>query len=54
MNQIFVVERGSYGDLGRLMITVTIIGLVVPITTVLIVNLWNPRGRFKKIRSTLN
>ena len=38
MNQIFIVERGSYGELGRLMITVSIVGLVIPIATVLIVN----------------
>jgi hypothetical protein len=41
MNQIFIVERGSYGELGRLMITVSIVGLVIPIATVLIVNRWS-------------
>ena len=41
MNQIFIVERGSYGELGRLMITVSLVGLVVPIATVLIVNRWS-------------
>jgi hypothetical protein len=41
MNQVFIVERGGYGELGRLMIAVTIIGLVVPIATVLIVNRWS-------------
>jgi len=40
MNQIFIVERGSYGELGRLMMTVSLIGLVIPIATVLIVNRW--------------
>jgi MFS family permease len=45
MNQIFIVERGSYDELGRLMITVSLIGLVIPITTVLIVNRWSrPRS----------
>ena len=41
MNRIFIVERGSYGELGRLMITVSLVGLVVPIATVLIVNRWS-------------
>jgi hypothetical protein len=41
LNQIFIVERGSYGELGRLMITVSIVGLVIPIATVLIVNRWS-------------
>jgi Zn-dependent protease with chaperone function len=41
MNQIFIVERGSYGELGRLLITVSLIGLVIPIATVLIVNRWS-------------
>ena len=45
MNQIFIVQRGIYGELGRLMITVSIIGLVIPIATVLIVNRWSrPRA----------
>lgn len=37
LNQIFVVTRGSYGELGMLMITVTAIGLVVPLATILLV-----------------
>jgi MFS family permease len=41
MNQIYIVERGSYGELGRLMMSVNIIGLVVPIATVLLVNRWS-------------
>jgi MFS family permease len=40
MNQIFIVERGSYGELGRLMIAVNLIGLILPIATVLLVNRW--------------
>jgi MFS family permease len=45
MNQIFIVERGSYGELGRLLICVSLIGLVLPIVTVLIVNRWSrPRS----------
>jgi hypothetical protein len=43
MNQIFTVERGNYGELGRLMITVNLIGLIVPIATVLLVNRWSVR-----------
>ncbi|HOV86078.1 MAG TPA: hypothetical protein PLM79_06925 [Syntrophobacteraceae bacterium] len=35
VNSIFVVPRGDYTELGRLMITVSIINLVVPILTVL-------------------
>jgi MFS family permease len=45
MNQVFIVERGSYGELGRLLICVSLIGLVIPIVTVLIVNRWSrPRS----------
>jgi hypothetical protein len=38
VNEIFHVPRGDYGELGMLMITVALIGLVVPIITVLIFN----------------
>ncbi|HEX6978243.1 MAG TPA: hypothetical protein VF342_02995 [Alphaproteobacteria bacterium] len=37
LNQIFVVERGAYGELGRLMITATAIGFVVPLLTIALV-----------------
>jgi hypothetical protein len=40
LNQIFVVERGNYNDLGGLMVTAAIIGLILPPMTVLLVNLW--------------
>jgi hypothetical protein len=40
LNQIFIVDRGNYGELGRLMITVSLIGLVLPVGTVLAVNRW--------------
>jgi MFS family permease len=40
MNQLYTVERGSYGELGRLMIAVSLIGLIIPIATVLLVNRW--------------
>jgi len=38
LNELFVVGRGQYGELGKLMITATIIGLVLPVATVIIVN----------------
>jgi MFS family permease len=38
LNEIFIIERGGYTELGHLMITVTLIGLVLPIATVLLVN----------------
>jgi hypothetical protein len=43
-NQIFTVERGQYQELGRLMITATLIGLVVPVVTVVLVNRWTRRA----------
>jgi len=42
LNQLFIVERGSFGELGRLLIGVSLIGLAIPIVTVLIVNRWSP------------
>jgi BT1 family len=36
LNQIFVVDRGQYGELGVLLIIVTVLGLVVPLTAILI------------------
>jgi uncharacterized membrane protein len=44
MNQIFIVERGSYDELGQLMIAVNLIGLIIPIATVLLVNRWSRKG----------
>jgi MFS family permease len=38
LNELFVVERGRYGELGHLMITAVVIGLVLPIVTVFVVN----------------
>jgi hypothetical protein len=43
LNEIFIVARGQYGELGRLMITATIIGLVFPVATVILVN-WRNRS----------
>ncbi|HLZ18327.1 MAG TPA: hypothetical protein VKO67_01870 [Smithellaceae bacterium] len=40
VNQIFTVDRGSYGELGQLMIAVIAVSLVIPIGTVVIVNFW--------------
>ena len=45
LNMLFVVERGRYEELGGLMITATVIGLVVPVATVLLVNRWAKRSR---------
>jgi hypothetical protein len=39
LNEIFVVERGRYEALGNLMIAATLIGLILPVATVLIVNM---------------
>jgi hypothetical protein len=38
LNEFFVIERGRYGELGPLMTTVAVIGLVLPVATVLLVN----------------
>jgi uncharacterized BrkB/YihY/UPF0761 family membrane protein len=35
MNQIYVVERGKYEQLPRLFLVVTVIGIVVPLLTIL-------------------
>jgi hypothetical protein len=45
MNRIFVIQRGHYEELGLLMITVSLFGLILPIATVMI---FNPFGRQKK------
>lgn len=45
LNMLFVVERGRYEELGGLMITATVIGLVVPVATVFLVNRWVTRSR---------
>jgi hypothetical protein len=49
LNEIFVIERGQYGELGHLMITATIIGLVLPVATVILVNWRNRSAKTKKI-----
>lgn len=40
LNEIFVIERGNYNELGMLMITVAAAGLVVPVLTVMIFRPW--------------
>lgn len=44
LNEVFVVQRGQYAELGPLMIAAIMIGLVIPIVTVIMVNAYN-RGR---------
>jgi hypothetical protein len=46
LNDIFIIPRGQYEQLGTLMLTVSAMGLVLPIVTVLIFN--NPFRRQKK------
>ncbi len=46
MNRIFIIERGNYDELGSLFLAITLIGLIVPITTVILVNNW------KRLRQT--
>jgi hypothetical protein len=42
LNKIFIVERGSYDELGKLMVSVAVLGLILPVITVL---LFNPERR---------
>lgn len=42
LNELFVVGRGQYGELGQLMIVASIIGLILPVATVILVN-WHNR-----------
>ena len=35
LNRIFVIERGQYDELGGLMATVLLLGLIVPVATVM-------------------
>lgn len=43
-NKIFIIERGDYSELGVLMIAVMTTALVLPVVTVLIVNMWQRSG----------
>ena len=47
LNEIFVIQRGQYDELGLLMITVSTMSLVLPIITVMI---FNPIGKRNKAR----
>jgi MFS family permease len=42
LNKLFIIERGRYGELGHLMITASVVGLILPVGTVLLVN-WRKR-----------
>jgi len=42
-NKIFIIERGDYSELGTLMIAVVATALVLPVLTVLLVNIWQRR-----------
>ena len=39
LNRIFVIERGNYSELGALIVTVALTGLIVAVVTVLQVSL---------------
>jgi hypothetical protein len=39
LNRIFVVERGNYSERGLLMVIVALTGLILPVVTVILVNL---------------
>ena len=43
-NQLFTVERGDFSELGVLMITVIVVGLLCPLLTVILVNGWGRRS----------
>ena len=45
LNELFTIDRGQYGELGHLMITATVIGLILPVATVLLVNWRNAKRR---------
>ena len=47
VNKLFLIERGDYSQLGSLYITVTLLGLVLPIATVLLVNALTARAANK-------
>ena len=51
-NEIFTIERGDYGELGMLMIAVIITGLLVPLITVLLVDVWQRAAKEKDERAT--
>jgi hypothetical protein len=50
LNKIFVIERGQYNELGMLMITVALLGLVLPVMTVFVFQ-WKGNGKWRGIVS---
>ncbi|MDJ0884436.1 MAG: hypothetical protein QNJ48_09745 [Desulfobacterales bacterium] len=50
LNQIFVIERGQYADLGALMITVALLALALPILAVTLFRPHPPDGRRQDMR----
>ncbi len=50
LNQIFVIERGQYADLGALMITVALLALALPILAVTLFRPHPPDGRCQDMR----
>lgn len=44
VNKLFLIERGDYSQLGSLYFTVALIGLVLPVATVLVVNALNEKA----------
>jgi len=52
LNQVFVIERGQYDQLGSLLVTVGLLGLILPILTVLFFDLRNADRR-RQILETL-
>ncbi len=53
LNKIFVIERGQYDELGALMITVLLLGLIVPVATVAVFRFLEHRKNMKKEKNTL-
>ena len=51
LNKAFVIERGQYNELGALMITVALISLIIPITTVVLFNP-NESGKLGNVLKT--
>ncbi len=45
VNKLFLIERGDYSQLGNLLITVALLGLILPVATVLLVNNLKPAGQ---------
>jgi len=50
LNKAFVIERGQYNELGMLMITVALLGLVLPVITVFLFQ-WKGNGKRRRIVS---